>query len=206
MVGFNRRYSPLAVEAKSIFKHRTTPLIMAYRVNAGYLQADHWAQNPDVGGGRIIGETCHYIDIFQYLTDAYPESVFTESISGDTGKYLKEDNVCITIKFSDGSVGTIIYASTGTKAFSRERIEIFGEESAVIIDDFRELITFKGSKKRRTKKFVQDVGYVSELDYFINSNFTDSELLFNHSIYTALATFKTKESLEKGIPIKIQFE
>ena len=203
MVGFNRRYSSLAVETKSVFEKRKTPLVMIYRVNAGYLQPDHWAQNPDVGGGRIIGEICHYIDFFQYITEAYPKTLFAESISGDTGKYLKDDNVCLTVKFSDGSIGTIIYSSAGTKAFSREKVEIFGEETAIVIDDFRELVTFKGSRKKRIRKRVQDVGYVNELNYFLNTLSSGDNGLFKHSIYTTLATFKAKESLDKGIPVTI---
>ena len=116
-------------------------------VNAGALAATSWVQDAEAGGGRIVGEVCHFIDFLQFMSGSYPISVFANSISGDTGKYLKSDNLCLQIKFADGSVGNIVYAACGSKVFSRERVEVFGEESAMVIDDFKTALLIKGIKK-----------------------------------------------------------
>jgi len=204
MVGFNRRYSRIAREAKKLFGPRTKPLVMSYRINAGYIPADHWTQDAAVGGDRIIGEVCHFIDFLQFLTDSYPVSVFANSISGDTGKYLKSDNMCLQIKFTDGSIATIVYAACGSKVFSRERVEVFGEESAMVIDDFKTALLIKAGRQKTIKKLSQDMGYFDELDYFFNSREFTARELFKSYIYTTLATFKAIESLEQGVPIKIE--
>lgn len=204
MVGFNRRHSNLASKAKSFFENRTTPLVMIYRINAGYIPQEHWAQDTKIGGGRVIGEVCHFIDFFQFLTGSYPESVFARGISGQTGKYLKDDNVCLNIKFIDGSIGTIIYIANGAGAFSRERIEIFGEDSVLVIEDFKMAAMIKGRVQRKNKRLSQDMGYSNELDYFLNSKNFETDKLFKGYIYTTLTTLKALESMEKGIPIRIE--
>lgn len=204
MVGFNRRYSRLAREAKEFFGPKSMPLVMNYRVNAGYIPADHWTQDSAVGGDRIIGEVCHFIDFLQYMSNSYPISIFANSISGDTGKYLKSDNLCLQIKFADGSVGTIVYAACGSKVFSRERVEIFGEESVMVIEDFKTALIIKSGRQKTIKRMSQDMGYFDELEYFFNSReFAARELLKGY-LYTTLATFKAIESLEQGVPLKIE--
>ena len=137
MVGFNRRFSPLAQEAKSVFAKRDTPLSILYRVNAGHLPKEHWTQDPFEGGGRIIGEVCHFIDLMQFLTGAPPVSVFAESVSAKSPKIVDADSVFITLRFADGSNGAIAYLSEGDKSLAKERIEIFGGGKTFLIDDFR---------------------------------------------------------------------
>ena len=137
MVGFNRRFSPLAQEAKSVFANRDTPLSILYRVNAGHLAKEHWTQDPVEGGGRIIGEVCHFIDLMQFLTGAPPVSVFAESVSAKSPKIVDADSVFITLRFADGSNGAIAYLSEGDKSLPKERIEIFGAGKSFLIDDFR---------------------------------------------------------------------
>ena len=205
MVGFSRRFSPLIQEIKKALLGRNTPLIMNYRINAGYVPKDHWTQDPEIGGGRIIGEVCHFIDLFQFLTDSIPKTVFAQNISGNLGEYLATDNVCLTVSFDDGSVGTILYTAKGTKAFSRERLEIFGEESVFVIEDFRKAVIIKEGKTKKIRKWNQDLGYLNELRYFIDSKKSsqDSKKLFISYVYTTLATFKALESLQRGIPVHI---
>lgn len=203
MVGFNRRFSSLASQARAFFENRTAPLIMNYRVNAGFISPDHWTQDTQIGAGKIIGEVCHFIDFFQFITSSYVKSIFAEGISREAGKYLPEDNVCLNLKFMDGSVGSITYCANGSKAFSRERIEVFGEESVLVIDDFRTLILVKAIKQQRIKKLSCDMGYLKELNYFLNSPVFDSHNLFEGYIHTTLATIKTLESMRKGVPCKI---
>lgn len=204
MVGFNRRYSRLAREAKEFFGSKSIPLVMNYRVNAGYIPTDHWTQDAAFGGDRIIGEVCHFIDFLQYMSNSYPISIFANSISGDTGKYLKSDNLCLQIKFSDGSVGSIVYAACGSKMFSRERVEIFCEESVMVIEDFKTALIIKSGRQKTIKRMSQDMGYFDELEYFFNSREFAAQELLKGYLYTTLATFKAIESLEQGVPLKIE--
>jgi polar amino acid transport system substrate-binding protein len=137
MVGFNRRFSPAAQQAKSHFAKRDAPLSILYRVNAGHITKEHWTQDPLEGGGRIIGEVCHFIDLMQFLTGAPPISVFAESVSAKSPKIVDADSVFITLRFADGSNGAIAYLSEGDKSLPKERIEIFGGGKSFVIDDFR---------------------------------------------------------------------
>ncbi|HET9479924.1 MAG TPA: bi-domain-containing oxidoreductase [Pyrinomonadaceae bacterium] len=137
MVGFNRRFSPPAQEAKEFFRNRETPLSIIYRVNAGHIPKEHWPQDPVEGGGRIIGEVCHFIDLMQFFTDARPVSVFAESVSAKSPRIIDADSVFITLRFADGSNGVIAYLSEGDKALAKERIEIFGGGKTFVVDDFR---------------------------------------------------------------------
>jgi predicted dehydrogenase/threonine dehydrogenase-like Zn-dependent dehydrogenase len=137
MVGFNRRFSPLAHQAKEFFAKRETPLSILYRVNAGHIPKEHWAQDPIEGGGRIVGEVCHFIDLMQFLTGAPPVSVFAESVSAKSSKIVDADSVFITLRFADGSNGNIAYLSEGDKSLAKERVEIYGSGKIFVIDDFR---------------------------------------------------------------------
>src|SRR5215213_5935504 len=137
MVGFNRRFSPLAQRAKEFFDQINSPLSMLYRVNAGRIPKEHWIQNPVEGGGRIVGEVCHFVDLMQFLTGAPPVSVFAESVSAKSDKTIDADSVFITLRFADGSNGSIAYLSEGDKALPKERVEIFGAGRTFVIDDFR---------------------------------------------------------------------
>ena len=137
MVGFNRRFSPAAQQAKELFAQRDTPLSILYRVNAGQIPKEHWTQDPLGGGGRIVGEVCHFVDLMQFLTEAPPVSVFAESVSAKSPKIVDADSVFITLRFADGSNGAIAYLSEGDKTLPKERIEIFGGGKSFVIDDFR---------------------------------------------------------------------
>ena len=110
---------------------------MNFRVNAGFIPKDHWTQTK-AGGGRIIGEICHFIDLMQFFTDSEPVKVFAECIDSRNDKLKNDDNISITVKFSDGSVGNLVYTANGDKALPKERFEIFGGNMVFIIDDFRQ--------------------------------------------------------------------
>jgi polar amino acid transport system substrate-binding protein len=126
MVGFNRRFSLLAQEAKAHFAKGDTPLSIVYRVNAGHIPKEHWTQDPLEGGGRIVGEVCHFIDLMQFFTGAPPVSVYAESVIAKSPKSVDADSVFITLSFADGSNGVIAYLSEGDKALPKERVEILG--------------------------------------------------------------------------------
>src|SRR5207248_7048564 len=130
MVGFNRRFAPMTVRMKKFLCKIGEPLTMHYRVNAGPLSPDHWINDPEQGGGRIIGEVCHFIDLLAFLAGSQPVEVETRTI-GDTAQ-----SFVITLRFTSGSHGTISYLVDGDRSFSKERIEIFGGGCAAVLEDF----------------------------------------------------------------------
>lgn len=200
-VGFNRRYAPMIKEVKSFFTSRKDPMVMHYRVNAGFKDKTDWYQDPYVGGGRIIGEVCHFIDTFQFLTDSSPTTVFAQSIQTENTALTIEDNVVITIGFSDGSVGSISYIANGDPNFSKEYLEVFCENQVAVMDNFSKLTTMTGGKKKIKKSVVQDKGHNAEMKALIDTltGKPASFLIDFNSIYaTTLTTFKILESLRTG--------
>ncbi len=201
LVGFNRRFAPLTLEVKKMLAGRTTPLVMMYRVNAGFIPDDSWVHDPEVGGGRLLGEVCHFIDFIQFMADAEPVQVQARSISGATGKYRPDDNLVITLTLADGSVGSIIYTAKGSKAFSRERFEVYGEESVGVIEDFRRAQIVQGGASRTLKKLSMDMGYAAELAFFLRPDSSHPDYnrrLFQSYVMSTRAALKAAESLRTG--------
>ncbi|PYX87413.1 MAG: oxidoreductase, partial [Acidobacteria bacterium] len=135
MVGFNRRFAPMAVHMKSFLSKIAEPLALHYRVNAGYLPADHWANDPEQGGGRILGELCHFVDFLMFLAGSAPVEVQAHSLA-NPGQY-SDDNMIVCLRFANGSQGTITYVANGDKSFSKERVEAFGGGAVAVLEDFR---------------------------------------------------------------------
>ncbi len=160
-VGFNRRYSPFAKFIKENMSTDKYPCIIQYTVNAGYIPKEHWTQDPEVGGGRIIGEACHFIDLAVFLTGSLPESVNTAAIIGNTDHYSNSDNVSINLTFKNGSVANIIYTAMGSKSFPKERVTVFCNGNVGEINNFVSATVY-GSKKKRLRKLEQDKGFVEE--------------------------------------------
>lgn len=163
MVGFNRRFAPLSQKAKDFFSDRHGPLSILYRVNAGRIARDHWLQDPVQGGGRIIGEVCHFIDLMLYLTGSVPVSVFAESVAAERHDVVNHDSVFITLRFADGSNGTIAYLAEGDKALAKERVEIFGEGRSFVIDDFQHASAYRNGREEKTTLRAQDKGQAEEV-------------------------------------------
>ena len=205
MVGFNRRFSPFSRRVKEFFENRTGPLIMDYRVNAGPLSPDHWLHDPREGGGRIIGEVCHFVDLLQYLTGSNPVRVYAETAGSYNKNIPVEDNIEVTIRFNDGSLGTISYSAVGDLSFPRERFEIFGEESVAVVDNFRKAIFVHKGKKSRMKKIGQDMGHKGEVIAFAEAVKAGSKMPidFKEIVSTTLATFKIVDSIKKREPIMV---
>ena len=204
MVGFNRRFSPFAKEIKKFFKNRGNPLVMNYRINAGFIPRDNWYQDSEEGGGRIIGEGCHFIDLMQYITGSYPIKIFAESVSSKDINMMQNDNINISFKFKDGSIGTINYIACGDSSFSKERFEVFGEGSVAIIDNFKTATFVRNGKSRKIGKFGQDKGYKAELLAFIEAikNGEDAPIEFKALVTATAVTFKIIDSLNKGMPVE----
>lgn len=151
MVGFNRRFSPFVTKIKETFGMGSGPWIINYVVNAGKLPRDHWLYDPEEGGGRIIGECCHFFDLFNYLIGSDVKEISVIPVSG-RGETLSEDNFSAAIKYSDGSVANLIYNSIGNKAMPKESIDVFRAGLAARVEDFRELRMFGcGGSSRGTQ-------------------------------------------------------
>jgi predicted dehydrogenase len=195
-VGFNRRFAPLAGQLASHFAHRTEALYAHYRVNAGYLPLNHWTQDPDIGGGRIIGEGCHFVDFITFLVGAAPVSVSAVALPHG-GKY-REDNVSMTFTFPDGSVGVVDYLANGDKSFPKERVEVFCGGKIAVLDDFRSLeIVYDG--KRKNIKQTQDKGWKDEWVAFSKAIRVGGEppIPYEQLVGVTKATFAAVESMRK---------
>ena len=166
MVGFNRRFSPHVERIKKLLAGRSEPLCMTMTVNAGAIPPDHWTQDPERGGGRIIGEGCHFIDLLAHVAEA-PVVGVTAHMLGE-GPAVREDKMSILLTFADGSIGTVHYFANGSKSYPKETLEIFTEGRVLRLENFR--ITrgygFKGFRKFKT--FRQDKGHAAEVATFIN--------------------------------------
>jgi predicted dehydrogenase len=194
MVGFNRRFSSLAAEMKSFFKN-AAPLAITYRINAGVAPPESWIQQEE-GGGRIVGEVCHFVDFLQYLTGADPVEVFAYGAANEA------DTVSITIRFSDGSIGNINYFAHGDRSLAKERIEAFGGGRAAVLDDFRTLEMYAEGKRKVSKRLSHDKGFDQELAAFIDAARGKSEMPISLSslVRTTRATFAIENSLRSGKP------
>jgi predicted dehydrogenase len=200
MVGFNRRFSPLAAEVKAQFKNTGEPFVINYRVNAGFIDKGHWTQNPSIGGGRIIGEVCHFIDLMQFITGADPQTVYAQCIATGNEKMSAQDNISITITFSNGSVGSVLYAANGDKALPKERIEVFCAGKSAVINDFKSAEIYSGNKKTLINK--EGKGHREEVEAFLNAIKTGATMPigFDSLYLTTQATFKIIDSLTTGLP------
>jgi predicted dehydrogenase len=204
MVGFNRRHSQLGRRLKSSSADRTGPMQILIRVNAGYVPPDSWVHDPASGGGRIIGEVCHFVDFLQYLTGADPLEASAESIGGSLGKYRADDNVSISLRFSDGSLGTILYTALGSKSFSRERVEVYAGESVGVLDDFRSLELTGPAGRIRKRLLNQDLGYAAELETFFTGPEEMNASMFREAVWTTAATLAIVRSLQEHRPMAVR--
>jgi predicted dehydrogenase/threonine dehydrogenase-like Zn-dependent dehydrogenase len=204
MVGFNRRFSEFSLRLKDFLSNRQEPLVIHYRVNAGYLPPTHWLHDPGQGGGRIIGECCHFIDFLTFLVGSIPNSVTAHALP-DSGRYL-QDNVLLTFTFPDGSLGSIEYLANGDKVFPKERIEAFSEGKVGMIDDFRTLETVERGRRKVTRSWLrQDKGHQAECSAFVNAvlHRLEPPIPYEHIIGVARATFASVQALTRRESISI---
>jgi predicted dehydrogenase len=205
MVGFNRRFAPLAVRMKKFMNDVSEPLAIHYRVNAGFLPADHWLNDPEQGGGRIIGEVCHFVDFLCFLTGSSPVEAETRSLP-NPGRY-SNDNVVCSLRFRDGSIGTISYLANGDGSFSKERIEVFGGGKVAVLADFRRLeLAGNGKKTILRSRLRQDKGHRGEWEAFVAAiqNGGPSPIRLDEIVSTMQATFVLEESRCLGQPMRVR--
>ena len=205
MVGFNRRFSPLARQAKEFFAGGSTPLSILYRVNAGRVPKEHWIQNPAEGGGRIVGEVCHFIDLMQFFTGAAPVTVFAQSVSAKSEKTVDADSVFITVRFADGSNGCVAYLSEGDKTLPKERVEIFGSGGSFVLDDFRRVTLFKNGREEQVTLKAQDKGQQEQIKQVCASvlDGTRTPISVEEIAATTRATFRILDSIREHHPFEV---
>ncbi|HEX8098453.1 MAG TPA: bi-domain-containing oxidoreductase [Pyrinomonadaceae bacterium] len=205
-VGFNRRFSPLARAAREFFSDRSAPLSIVYRVNAGRIPREHWVQDPREGGGRIIGEVCHFVDLMQFLTGSAPARVYAESIASSNREIVDEDSVMITLRFADGSNGTIAYLAEGDKALPKERVEIFGAGKTFVLDDFRRATSYAGGREKKISLGSQDKGQPEEVRAVcaMVTGGGPAPIPLSDLAATTRATFRIRESLRTGQAVTVR--
>jgi predicted dehydrogenase len=199
MVGFNRRFAPLAQKMKTFIEKSTEPKLVHYRVNAGFIPANHWTQDAAQGGGRIIGEGCHFIDFVAHMIGAKMTSIQTVGL--EDGTRYHEDNVHITMEFEDGSIGLVTYLANGDKAFAKERVEIFTGGRIAVLNDYRSLeLVANGSRKVEKSRLRQDKGHAAEWVAFAQAIATGSPppITLDDLITVSKASILAVESLRDG--------
>ncbi|HYP53404.1 MAG TPA: Gfo/Idh/MocA family oxidoreductase, partial [Pyrinomonadaceae bacterium] len=200
MVGFNRRFAPLARAAKEFFEDRRAPLSISYRVNAGRVPRTSWVQDPREGGGRVVGEVCHFIDLMQFLTGSFVTRVYAEQVASDDAEIVAEDSVFVTLRFADGSNGSIAYLAEGDRALPKERVEIFGGGRTFVLDDFRAAATYRDGRERKTAARGQDKGQAEEVSAAcaVVLEGRPAPVTLAELAATTRATFRILDSLRTG--------
>jgi predicted dehydrogenase/threonine dehydrogenase-like Zn-dependent dehydrogenase len=164
LTGFNRRFSPHVLRIAECLESRTNPMVINYRMNAGYLPSDHWVHGAE-GGGRNLGEACHIYDLFTFLTGARVEAVQVAAIMPTTGHYRSQDNFTASMTFADGSIATLTYTSLGSKDYAKEQLEIFVDGKVIALDDYKST-TISGAPRKPLKTRLPEKGQKEELEAF----------------------------------------
>jgi len=205
MVGYNRRFAPLSLYLRKYCEGIKGPKTVIIRINAGYISPDNWYQDP-VQGGRFIGEGCHFIDFGQFLTGAVPDRVSTSGIIKSGQPLFQNDNLIVTLNMVDCSIVTVIYNASGDSAMPKERVEVFGQNSSAVLDDFKSLQIYQNGRKKSYKNRAQDKGHKNEISTYLRLIKEEgrSPIPFESLVQTSLATFTTIESLATKSQIAIK--
>ena len=201
-VGFNRRFAPLALKMKKLLGSDESPMNIVATMNAGAIPPEMRVHDMEIGGGRILGEACHYIDLCSYLTGSTVVGVCMNALG--THPQENTDNASILLKYENGSNAVINYFSNGSKAYSKERVEVFSQERTLVMDNWRKLKAygFKGFSKSSTK---QDKGHFNQFQQLVEQQKRGEQPIipFNSIINTTKASFAALQSLRSGEWIKI---
>ena len=201
-VGFNRRFAPLAQKMKSLLGKSDTPINIVATMNAGAIPPSVWVHDMEIGGGRIIGEACHYIDLCSYLTGSKVISVCMNAMG--TNPEENTDNASILLKYENGSNAVINYFANGSKSYSKERVEVYHQERTLVMDNWRKLKGF-GFRGFSSASSGQDKGHYNQFSLLVESvkNGGDPIIPMDEIVNTTLASFAAIESLKKGEWISI---
>jgi predicted dehydrogenase/threonine dehydrogenase-like Zn-dependent dehydrogenase len=204
-VGFNRRFSPSAIAVRNAFGSVQSPITVSIRFNAGAIPAEHWTQDGEVGGGRIVGEACHAIDLATFLCNSPPVRVYAESIGGAAAPPVTDDQAFLTLRHANGSISSIGYLAGGDKSFPKERVEVIGGGKVAVIDDFRSVTLVSGGKSKTRKAWSQDKGHRAELDAFAAALKSGGPppIPWSDLRAVSLAAILAVRSLREGVPFEI---
>jgi predicted dehydrogenase len=202
-VGFNRRFSPLGQRMRTFLQTSTQPKMLYYRINAGTLPSTHWLNDPVRGGGRLLGEGCHFIDFLTYLVGESPVGLDVHTLPAQGN--APADNASIRLYFPDGSIGNISYLSNGDRSFPKESCEVFTGGRIAILDDFRQLTMIHDGKKQVVRS-TQDKGHHQSWEAFLNSLLHGSELPIPYTQLWSVsqAVILTAQAAQSGERIDIQ--
>jgi predicted dehydrogenase/threonine dehydrogenase-like Zn-dependent dehydrogenase len=205
MVGFNRRFAPASLVVKQFFQDHEGPLTISIRFNAGAVAADHWTQDEEIGGGRLIGEACHAIDLATYLAGAPPVRVYAESVGSPHAEAITDDQCFITLRHANGSISSVAYMAGGDKAFPKERVEVMGGGRVAVIEDFREVVTCRGGRTKRTARWSQDKGHAAEVLRFAEALVKGgpAPISWDELRAVTLAALLAVRSLRESVPFDI---
>ena len=205
MVGFNRRFAPATRQVLQHFASVLSPLIVNIRVNAGSISHNHWIQDPVIGGGRLIGECCHFIDLASALIGSNIKNIYTVGTNKAENTPLLNDNICVSISFENGGVASITYTADGSKSMGKEFIEVFGGGRSAQILDFKQVMLFSDGKTVKLNRWAtQNKGQVEMINEWLRGLRTGIPCIKYDSIMsTSLATILAVESLCIGMPMPI---
>jgi polar amino acid transport system substrate-binding protein len=200
MVGYNRRFSPLSGFLKASL--RDEPMAMVYRINAGAIPKDSWIQDDEFGGGRVLGEVCHFLDYLAFLNNSLPLSVYATAMTEPSNL---NDTLTISLRYENGSIGSIHYFANGSTAAPKEYLEVYQSGVTGVLKDFCELSVFGDKKRIQKKRMAQNKGQENEVRLFLEAvkRCNSSLIPFEHLYNTSLVSFKILESLQSGNPIPL---
>ena len=202
-VGFNRRFSPFATKMKAVLGQSETPINVIATMNAGMIPSNVWVHDLAVGGGRIIGEACHFIDLITYLTGSKVMSVCMNAMGTDPE--ASTDNATLLLKYENGSTGVINYFANGSKSYAKERVEVYSQERTLVLDNWRVLkgYGFKGFNKMKSK---MDKGHKTQFSLLTDqiNNGGKAIIPFEELINTTKASFAAIESLKNNSWINVE--
>lgn len=204
-VGFNRRFSQAARALRKHFGRNPGPLTMMYRISAGHIPLSHWTQDPVAGGGRILGEVCHFIDLMQYMCGADPVEVSAMCIRTDNQQVKADDNVVISLRFADGSVGSIGYFAEGAKSMPKEQLEVLGAGRSGVIDNFQAVRLWSGRGSRKVR--CSGKGHADEVTAFLDAvGSGKAPISWRSQLATTLATLRVLDALARGTTEKVDVD
>jgi predicted dehydrogenase len=194
----------MAVKLKEFLSDIHEPLVMHYRVNAGYIPRVHWVNDPEQGAGRIIGEVCHFVDFLTFLAGSLPERVYARSLPNN-GQY-SNDNLTVSIEFANGSLGTITYVANGDKSFSKENVEVFGGGAAAVLENFRRLEMTQNGRRDTVRSWLhQDKGHRGEWETFVKAinGCSAQPILLREILSATITSLCLIHSLQNISPIEV---
>lgn len=196
-VGFNRRFSPTAERLRALIGDHTSAI--TYRINAGAVPADSWIRDPQLGGGRIIGEVCHFVDLIHYLTGEWVTDVHAIAAAAT-------DTLTVNLRLERGSIAALSYFANGDRAFPKERVEVFTQGAVGVLDDFRTLEITRNGKREKHGRWKQDKGFAAEVAAFAKAvrGEAGAPISLESLVHTTRVTFAIETSISTGEPVRVE--